>query len=432
MGACISHHLDHHQLRRRPSSHGLLKKQFRKTLRRILKMDPDMGENVKFLTHRVGHVSVQYEDQLIIVWGGYNRSKDEPESYYDPQELVIFNTNTGLIQILQTYGQIPPKTCGAAAVVHDKFMYVIAGFVTIGTTVENTNAIYRLDLISKQWTHLKPVITDEKAGLLKVDKLSAWLFENQIFISGGYGPVPEPSDTNFPWWAQHVLDPEYFRGWTNQLLIYNIPKNSLTWAANQGDIPGPRAAHATACDPSRKCVYLFGGRFGAERLNDLYIGDLSDPNVVTWTQVEKSNSWPKGRSWHTLNLVRSDAIMLYGGYNISRHPLNDCWIFEPQSLSWRRLSHQSKKHRLWHTSHYINGLDCVILIGGVQNDILTNPESGDMHPRVLDRLQMSPVSLSQTALKSVIQNVPRHRKYLQYLPGNIQMQIAYYQPDLLL
>lgn len=391
-----------------------------------------MGENLKFLTHRVGHVSVQYEDQLIIVWGGYNRSKEEPDSYYDPQEIVIFNTNTGMIQRLQTFGQIPPKTCGAAAVLHDKYMYVIAGFITIDNNVENTNDMYRLDLKSKQWTKLQPVLNDERAGLLKVDKLSAWLYENQIFISGGYGPVPEPIETNFPFWAEHVLDPEYYRGWTNQLLVYNIPKNTLNWAVNKGEIPGPRAAHATACDPIKKCVYLFGGRFGTDRLNDFYIGDLSVPNTVTWRQVEKSTVWPQGRSWHTLNLVRSDAIMLYGGYNLTRKPLNDCWIFEPQLLSWRRLKHQSKENRLWHTAHYTNGLDCVFMIGGVRKDILTNGAGDEMHPKVLDRLQMSPLSLSQISLKSVINHLSRHRKYVQYLPGNIQMQIAHYQPGLLL
>ena len=47
----------------------------------------------------------------------------------------------------------------------------------------------------------------------------------------------------------------------------------------QGDVPSPRAAHAAACMKDK--VFLFGGRHGDERLNDLYLMDLQ---TLFWTR----------------------------------------------------------------------------------------------------------------------------------------------------
>ena len=98
-------------------------------------------------------------------------------------------------------------------------------------------------------------------------------------------------------------------------MAINTKNNSIRWLDAQGDIPCARAAHATVCDPIKKCVFLFGGRFGAERLNDLYIGDLTVSGQITWKKVEKRHGepWPCGRSWHTLSTIGQDAILLYGG-----------------------------------------------------------------------------------------------------------------------
>ena len=89
-------------------------------------MDVNLNPNLYLLTDRVGHVSVQYEDQLLIVWGGYDRNKPEEHSYYDPSLIAIFNSVTGQIQSHKSTGDVPPQTCGAAAVVHAKDMYVLS------------------------------------------------------------------------------------------------------------------------------------------------------------------------------------------------------------------------------------------------------------------------------------------------------------------
>lgn len=385
-------------------------------------------ENMPFLTNRVGHVSVQYEDQLVIAWGGYDRSKDEFSSYYDPEQIVVYNALADRITLITTTGDIPPKTCGAAAVRHHDNMYVIGGFITSDMLVENTNTIYRLNLTTKVWTLLTPKMKEASdSNLLKGDKLSAWVHQNQIYIFGGYGPGPRSDpDVLFPPYFSYVLDPEYLRGWSNQCLIYDVEQNTMRWADCVGDVPGPRAAHASMC--VNGTVWLFGGRFASNRLKEMYRGQIvgAENATIHWTQINPQQMpWPCGRSWHTLNSTGSDdTIVLYGGYDKKRKPLNDCWLFNTRQNIWRQLYHQSKENRLWHTAHFVRALDSLILVGGVRHDIMN--DVADMHPGTLDRIQLSPLSLAQTALQVVLTNEALYYDWSS-LPQNIKSQIESWQ-----
>ena len=78
MGSCISQ--PNGDIPRNENRHFFLKISLRKTLRKLLKMDVNLNPNLYLLTDRVGHISVQYEDQLLIVWGGYDRNKPEEQS----------------------------------------------------------------------------------------------------------------------------------------------------------------------------------------------------------------------------------------------------------------------------------------------------------------------------------------------------------------
>ena len=105
--------------------------------------------------------------------------------------------------------------------------------------------------------------------------------------------------------------------------------------------------------------------------------------------------------------------------------MNDCWLFNTKDLSWKKLEHQTKECRLWHTAHFVKALDSVYLLGGVRHDILSS--APDMHPCFLDRLQLSPLSLVESTLQVVMKNPAVFRKYLTSLPLNIQMQIMNFQ-----
>ena len=215
-----------------------------------------------------------------------------------------------------------------------------------------------------------------------------------------------------------MVEPNFFKGWNNQLVIYDIESNSLSWPLIFGqDTPGPRAAHATCCDEKRGLVYLFGGRLSNERLNDFYVGDLTVKNQVHWTQICQSSEgspWPCGRSWHTLSYIGPEYLLLYGGYDNDAKPLNDCWFFNIKDNSWMEMKHLSKSERLWHTAHFVKAVDALFLFGGVSKNILHQEEQ--MHPKTVDSLQISPLPLYLTALQVVEKNPVLQRKFASIMP----------------
>jgi hypothetical protein len=71
---------------------------------------------------------------------------------------------------------------------------------------------------------------------LRVDKLSSWIYGSKVYLFGGFGPPPEPEKDDLPNFVTHAVDPSTLqwggrniRGWTNQLVVYNISTNSWEW-----------------------------------------------------------------------------------------------------------------------------------------------------------------------------------------------------------
>ena len=52
------------------------------------------SSNMDDINNRIGHVSSNFLEQFIIIWGGY--SKNENLGYYHPDEYIIYN---GLLEI---------------------------------------------------------------------------------------------------------------------------------------------------------------------------------------------------------------------------------------------------------------------------------------------------------------------------------------------
>ena len=308
-------------------------------------------------------------------------------------------------------GEIPLKTSGATCqIVHNR-LYVFCGFVTVEGFPGNTNDIYCLDLVSKVWTKIQPVLKNNCSELFECDKLSSWTFKNLIYINGGYGN-PAPLNINFQNYPKHVkfcLDEPHSRGWNNQLAVFDTQSNELFWPKVTGEIPGPRAAMATVCDTKTKKVYLFGGRFKYQRLNDLYVGDLNPENGnVNWNKIEEntteiSDYKPQGRSWHSMTLLENDRLLIYGGFSEAEIPLNDCWIMDLNNFTFCRMIHFEFTPRLWHTAHFIKDSSSVFLIGGCTKNIFGS-DMKDYHPEKLEFLSVDPLKLSQIVMNYIAKN----------------------------
>lgn len=125
-------------------------------------------------------------------------------------------------------------------------------------------------------------------------------------------------------WIMETRSGESFpRGWNNMLVEYDPgsgPDGSWKWVGGNSTMwPSPRAAHAMAVDTNGGYALLFGGRFGGERLNDLYMLDME---TLCWSlllpatddETAGSHYCPVGRSWHTLTSLSDNRFIMYGGY----------------------------------------------------------------------------------------------------------------------
>ena len=132
-------------------------------------------------------------------------------------------------------------------------------------------------------------------------------------------------------------------------------------------MPVARAAHAAA--KIGHYVYVFGGRNGPIRMNDMYALNMK---TFEWIQIKANDEHHpvKGRSWHSLTPISNNMLVLYGGFSMDNIPLNDCWLFNTDHCTWQQVILPFDRPRLWHSaclssfgeSKYINNNNFIILI----------------------------------------------------------------------
>ena len=212
--------------------------------------------------------------------------------------------------------------------------------------------------------------------------------------------------------------------------MYDINSNEIFWPRVKGnDYPCPRAASAVACDKTSGKVYLFGGRFKRQRLNDFYVGFMNFNNsYFEWTMImehtsgENCDTKPMGRSWHTMTLIDNGQLLIYGGFSEEEKPLNDCWILDLNKYEWTRRLHLDGEPRLWHSAHYIRENATVFLIGGCTKNIFED-DNVDSHPESIGKLLISPLALRSLCLDFIAKNDDLHG--LDQIPVLLQNQIQF-------
>ncbi|KAJ9589657.1 hypothetical protein L9F63_017146 [Diploptera punctata] len=339
---------------------------------------------------RSGHVAVLYKDWMI-VWGGYvDHVQETPTSlitsaYHNTEELWIYNCSKEIWERVLTKGDFPPSNSGSCGVVHGDYLYIFGGFHGVdepGSMDGNSNQLYQLNLITKRWIWLHPVGNQPAP----CDKLAGWQYLDKLYFFGGFGPKPEYGAP-----FQHIVDPSteatgWPRGWNNQLVIYNPATNEWEWPRIRGPAPAPRAAHAADITGSK--AFIFGGRIGNNRINELHCLDLEK---MCWSGNSSHNNFflyisvllnahifvfsnytneyrdsktrrdmsaqiflrqqfaltrlvdlnPEGRSWHSFTFIRDTRAVVYGGLNQFNTVLNDCWLLELYGdgldVEWKEL-----------------------------------------------------------------------------------------------
>lgn len=148
------------------------------------------------------------------------------------------------------------------------------------------------------------------------------------------------------------------RGWNNQLACYDPDTKEWSYPEVGGEWPCPRAAHAGAKVGSN--VFIFGGRDGEVRMNDFWRLDLQS---MRWSQIVDTKG-PEGRSWHSLTVISTDELLLYGGLTTLKTPLCDSWIYSIPNNKWTRLRTTVRIPRLWHSAVYSPVDDEIFIFGG--------------------------------------------------------------------
>jgi len=353
-------------------------------------------KSVNHIHRRVGHITVAYNDE-IIVWGGFTASGiyKENNAYCPTTSLWLFNCHTEIWTEAPTIGEIPFRNSGGTGLVYDDHLYLFGGIPNpVHYTPCYSNQLFRLNLKTYVWEHLKPLGVPP----LGTDKGVGWVYEDRLYFFGGYGELPNSMDNN-DIYHQYVgvLD-----GWNNLLSCYDPDTNSWISLKVSGTPPGPRAAHAA--DISGDFVFIFGGRLRDERNNDLFALDMKK---LEWKHNLTTNSGsqqPSGRSWHSFNFVSPNHAIIYGGLRNHGFPSRywwDCYITPDLKVRWKRV--KMKYPLIWHKAAFMPSTGELIVVGGV----IESPYTMTSHDHVLRLLvlRLQPLSLFRLCLNTILTTV---------------------------
>lgn len=410
--------------------------------------------------HRVGHTCTGLDGELLVIWGGINRKAAQLTS--PNAHLWIYETLTGHCRRINCTGECPPHLSGTTSCLIGQKMYIFGGYSTVFN--EWINGLYCLDLDTLIWQNLGSNAKAEPAKPIRSDKYASWSHKGRLYIFGGYGwsqveHLPQLLDKQQG--LQITPDercPKY--GWNNQLVEFNPEDSTWRWPTYSGKAPSPRGAHSGAMIDSR--YYIFGGRSGQGRLNDLHVLDMDtlnwktvatfsingtlirsiknlttsennpqhqsrqpsiedEANICANQEVNVSESLvtlnkptiPPSRSFCSFTPINDMEILLYGGVSSRNTNLDDCWLLNIRYNYWRKLTLNDKLPRLWHTATYTKDKE-VVIIGGSSSE---NPE--EFCPDVIT-ISLEPKSLKRLALDTVSSSIKlKEISNVEGLPLNI-------------
>ena len=134
--------------------------------------------------------------------------------------------------------------------------------------------------------------------------------------------------------------------------------------------PGERRSSAWAYDSINNVIVLFGGMPGTSETWLYY------PVNKTWEQ-QFPVVLPPSRSLHTMTFDSKNGLaVLFGGYRTSHaNELNDTWVYEVITNTWRELNPQiNPPSRHWPGLVYDKNNEVVVLFGGHDSTPLNGPQ----------------------------------------------------------
>ena len=296
--------------------------------------------------------------------------------------------------------EIPDTSCapepfhGAVAAVIAKTIYTFGGRNSNNSTIRNklwTLSRSKGGLFTWSECHCKGKLPTPRAGH------TGWEYSGKLWVFAGKGPSPDLDDD----YLNDHGDSEGFKNFAfnNQLLCFHPSIELWTNPQCSGSVPTPRSDHASTIISD--IVWLFGGC----NHNGDYLGDMYElkMNSLTWSQIETVQPLqphPTARAFCTLTAVTYDKLVLHGGC-VEYQPgmrttvVNDTWIMDLASHSWRQFTSREDHTRKCHTGS--TGLNNVIIIGGYNEFDITYYKVWNNTLNVM----LGPKSLQQVAMQAI-------------------------------
>ena len=323
-----------------------------------------LGEYILVFGGRFGnfrkHISVSHH----IIWM-YNLYTEQWRKYIIPEKELC-----------------PPDTAGSSAVAITEDVFLFGGYNISQETF--SNELWELSKSSKgSFTWSKVTTENIKVPSPRNDH-SGWTYSGKLWIFGGFGPSLD----------RYLNDNGEFlhslRGsCNNQLLSFNPSSKQWTNPKCSGFIPTPRDSHASTNIGDK--VWLYSGQNNSVVFNELYELNMSS---LMWTHVQTGKTNPQTRTSCSLNAITHDQLLLYGGSGSYKTILNDTWILDLSSKTWKQYK-PGNYRRLYHTgSKGINSNS--IIIGGV----ISSMDSCDDYPTTFC-IMLEPRSLQQLAMQTI-------------------------------
>ena len=353
---------------------------------------------------RFGHMAVHMEN-CIVVFGG-SKLKEKHVKSLSMNKIWMYNLNTEKWgkHVIPHGKTSPPQTTHSCAVVIEGTTYMFGGYLLAGNL---TNAMWKLARTPTKCFEWKKVIVRDKPSPRYGH--SGWEYAGQLWTFGGYGLPLED------YLHDHGDFNGHFWGDNNQLLCFNPKSREWRNPKSSGTVPGTCMHHATTIIGDK--VWLHGEHNDGLQLqyNGLHQLDMIS---LTWTMIEIEHLQPPCRYKCSLNALTDHQLVLHGGTTCphTNHTpvLNDTWVLDLPSLSWKKHRASYPQSRCSHTgSAVMNG---TVIIGGrcyadtrrrvpqVYNDVIT--------------VRLEPQSLQQMAIRTIDQH--RHVLPWELLPNQLK------------
>ena len=366
---------------------------------------------------RLGHCAVSM-DNFVLIIGGARPGVIEPEvweyvpEYVNANVIWSYNLYTGewKSHIIPHKSLQSPPFAGAVAAAIDKAIYIFGG----DDSKRNLrNAVWRLSRTKEgcfTWSAYKP--QDKTKSPSPRYGPTGWAYAGRFWIFAGSGPSPVGYLND-----NGDMDGSSVYVKNNQLLCFDPKDRKWTNPKCLGSIPTPRADLASAIISDK--VWTFGGfNNNWDFLEDMYELSMSS---LTWSEIETSEIHLMGRSECTLTVAADDKLVLHGGQTGLHTTVNDTWVMDLTSRSWKQFFPSKKTlPRRWHTGS--TGLNnSVIIIGGIEDHVSVR--------NIVFNVVLEPTckSLQHVAVQAIF----RYRKELPLnrLPGKLLSLLDIFTKD---